>query len=70
MRWTSHLEQLACVMKHKSGASNHICGALSKLETLLMTLKVENVKFNFLKGSYEEDEDLKKFGKSIYQNTV
>ena len=53
--WVAYLQQFTFVVKHKSGVTNRVADALSRMNHLLTTMKVEVTGFELLPELFEED---------------
>ena len=67
--WVEVLQNFTFVIKHTSGKSNKVVGALSIVSLLLHEIKVSSLGFESLINMYKEDDDFKDIYAS-YDNIV
>ncbi|XP_050262872.1 uncharacterized protein LOC126707289 [Quercus robur] len=56
-RWVAYIQRFHFTLKHKSGITNKVADAHNKRASLLTTLCIEVVGFDWLKELYENDKD-------------
>ena len=68
-KWVEFLQSFTFVIKHKSGKSNKVADALSKVSFLLQEFKVSVVGFDEMIEMYNDDEDFRDIYTTV-QNLV
>jgi len=56
-RWVAYIQHFYFTLKHKLGITNKVANVLSRIASLLTTLRTKVVGFDYLKELYENDEN-------------
>lgn len=56
-RWVAFLQKFNYIIKHRSSQLNKVADALSQQASLLPTISIEVVGFDYVKDTYTGDED-------------